>query len=109
MSIDLKKFRFAAVAFVCGYLACAMLTAPQQTQPQSKPIVASGPLLRTTEPPVRERSFVWESAPRYSVALPRGFGAAEWIVQDPRFPARASGRNVDLIDFRHRVDGTDIE
>ena len=110
MKIDLKKIRLVALSFLCGFLFCAVLISPSSTRQSTPRVVASGPLLATTQ-------FQPQPAPVIRMAPQHTPARFIRIERDPMaeqmqlLPGGRSARSVDLIDTRHQpsVDLRDIQ
>ena len=110
MKLDIKKMRLVAVSFLCGFLFCAVLFSRSSTQQSTPRVVASGPLLATTQFQPQPAPILWIAPQRTSPGIIR-------IEPDPiaeqmqLLPGGRSAHSVDLIDTRHQpsVDLRDIQ
>src|SRR5437899_2397934 len=109
MKIELKTIRLAALAFICGFLFCALLVVisegplPQRTTP---PVVASGPRLASSQvaAPFTIR-LPPDERPRGLIRIER-----DQLEDAQALPGSRPSRNLDLIDPRPpRIDLKDVQ
>jgi hypothetical protein len=94
MKLDMKKFKLAAAAFVCGFVFCALLVSLTQ---QSSPPVAAGPTLASSQVAA---PVIWR--------LPPDTSPLEIHLRSESLPPQSE--RLDLIDTRApHVDIHDIQ
>ena len=110
MKLDLKKTRLVIVSFLCGFLLCAILISPPSTRQSTPRVVATGPLLATTQFQPQSAAVIWV-APQHTPFRPiRAEHDPHATRMELLLPGSRPSRNVDLIDTRYQpsIDLRDI-
>ena len=110
MKIDLQKIRLVAVSFLCGFVVCAVLISPSSIRQSTPRVVASGPLLATTQFQPQPAPVIW-MAPHHTPARFIRIEHDAMAEQMQLQPGDRPARSVDLIDTRYQpsVDLRDIQ
>ena len=94
MKLDMKRFRLAAAAFICGFVFCAVLVTLTQ---QPAPPVAAGPKLASSQ---IAAPLIWR--------LPSDTSSGVIHLHSESLPPQP--QRLDLIDMRApHIDIRDIE
>ena len=94
MKLDMKKFRLAAAAFICGFVFCAVLVTLTQEQPAP---VAVAPRLASAQ---IATPFVFHLPPDTS---------DPGMIRVGDGPSPSEPRRFDLIDQRPQLDHRDLK
>ena len=101
MKLDVQKIRLIIVSFLCGFLFCAILISPPSTRRSTSRVVASGPLMATTQFQPQPTA-IWiapENSPNRPIRGPHDPFADR---MELLLPGSRPFRSVDLIDTRHQ-------